>query len=368
MAVVPSIFGSLADSQNMQAVIDNSLDFLNNQSIWRQYLTPGVPSASLTFESVIGRSRIEAAASIVDPGSKKPLRARNKGDVYTGKIPSIRQKFAMSEQDFRTMMMLESVIANPAARKQELMKLLYDDVSKCAVAPDKRVDIMLMQILSTLQVDVSTTNNPDGVAYGTVDLLAQSYQKQGVPVVWSDATNADPFLDIEAFAQKNSTARGRTFGKILVPLELWFNMKKAAKVKAALSTFWGFKNGALGAVTVTTVNEWLVANMLPQIEVVNYTAGIESDGVISTIRPFFASNVAFVPNGIIGTLENAIAVEERHPSPDTTYAMYGRTLVSKWGETDPRLEYTGCELNAFPAVDIDSIAVLTTETVQASFT
>lgn len=367
MAVVPSIFGNLADSQNMQAVIDNSLDALNSQSIWRNYLSVGIPSASLTFESVIGRSRIEAAASIVDPGSKKPIRARNKGDVYTGKIPSIRQKFPMMEQDFRAMMMLESTILNPSARKQELIRLLYDDVSKCATSTDKRVDIMLLQILSTLQVDVSTTNNPDGVAYGTVDLLSQPYQKQGVPVVWSDATNADPFADIEAFIQKNQTSRGRTFGRILVPYELWINMKKSAKVKAALSTFWGYKQNALGAVTVGTVNEWLVANMLPTIEVINYTAGIESDGVITSYRPFNASNVAFVPNGLIGTLENAIAVEERMPAPGVQYAMYGRTLVSKWGETDPVLEYTGCELNAFPAVDIDSIYVLTTETVKASF-
>lgn len=352
----------------MQVLIDNSLDALNQQTIWRNYLTVGIPSASLTFEAVIGRSRIEAAASIVDPGSKKPIRARNKGDVYTGKIPSIRQKFPMSEQDFRNMMMLESVIANPAARKQELIRLIYDDISKSAVATDRRVDIMLLQALSTLQVDIGTTNNPDGVAYGTVDLLSNAYQKQGVPVVWSDATNADPFADIEAFVQKNATSRGRTFSKILIPYELWVNMKKNVKVKAALNTFWGYKNNALGAVTVGTVNEWLIANMLPAIEIVNYTAGIEVDGVMTTIRPFSATNVSFVPSGIIGTLENAIAVEERHPSPDVQYAMFGRTLVSKWGETDPRLEYTGCELNAFPAIDVDAVYVLTTETVQASFT
>jgi len=367
MAVVPSFFGSLAESQNLQVLIDNALADMNAQSVWRRYLTVGVPSASLTFEAVIGRNRIEAAASIVDPGSKKPIRSRNKADVYTGKIPSITQKFSMTEQDFRNMMMLESTVMDPAGRKQILMDLLYDDVTKAAVAPDKRIDIMLLQILSTLQVDVNITNNPDGVAYGTVDLLAQSYQKQGVPTVWSNATDADPFADIENFVLKNKNSRGKTFGKILVPMELWINMKKNAKVKAAMNTFWGYKQNAPGAITVNAMNEYLIANMLPPIEVIDYTSGIESDGVIGYYRPFAATNVSFIPNGTIGTLANAIAVEERIKAQQVSYAMYGRTLVSKWRDTDPIAEWTGCELNAFPAVDIDSVCVLTTETVQASF-
>lgn len=367
MAVVPSYYGALAEPQNLQAMIDNSLESLNSNSIWRNYLTIGVPQASLTFESVIGRYRIEAAASIVDPDSKKPIRSRNKAEVYTGKIPSIQEKVPMNQSDFRAMMMLESTMMNDQARKNELIRLLFDDVSKAAVAPDKRVDIMLLQILSTLNVDVSTTNNPDGVAYGTVDMLSQAYQKQGVPVVWTDAANAKPLTDIETFVQVQKTTRGRTFGKMLMSFELWLVFKKTAEVKSALSSFYTGSTNKTVVVTLNTVNEYLTANMLPIIEVVDYTTGIESDGIIGTIRPFDVNNVSFIPNGTLGVLQNAIAVEERIKAPQVSYAMYGRTLVSKWMENDPAREWTGCELNAFPAVDIDSVFVLQTNVVQASF-
>lgn len=365
MAVVPSYFGTLAEGQNLQALIDNSLEALNSQSIWRRYLNVGVPSASLTFEAVVGRSRIEAAASIVDPDSKKPIRSRNKLDIYTGKIPSIQQKIPMKQSDFRAMMMLESTMINDAARKQQLIDMLFNDVSRCATAADKRVDIMLLQGISTLQIDVSTTNNPDGVAYGTVDLLANANQVQGVPVVWSN-TASTPITDIEGFVSINKT-RGRTFGRILMPFEVWVNFKKTTEVKSALSTFYTGKANQTVALTLNTINEYLVANMLPVIEVVDYTAAIETDGMLSTFRPFDANNVAFVPDGMVGTLANAIAVEERIKAPQVSYAMYGRTLVSKWMENDPPLEWTGCELNAFPAIDTDGIFILETDTVQASF-
>lgn len=365
MAVVPSYFGTLAEGQNLQALVDNSLEALNAQSIWRKYLSVGVPSASLTFEAVVGASRIEAAASIVDPDSKKPIRSRSKLNVYTGNIPSIQQKIPMNQADFRAMMMLESTMTDAAARKDQLIKLLFNDVQKCATAADKRVDIMLLQALSTGSVDVTTTNNPDGVVYGSVSLLMADNQIQGVPVVWSNIAST-PLTDMDAFVAINKQ-RGRTFGRILMPFEVWVNFKKTTEVKSALSTFYTGKTNQTVALTLGNINDYMIQNMLPAIEVVDYTAGIETDGIVSTYRPFDANNVSFVPSGELGVLKNAIAVEERIKAPQVNYAMYGRTLVSKWMENDPAREWTGCELNAFPAIDIDSVFILETDSVQASF-
>ena len=87
MAIVPSYFSTLAESQNIQAMIDNSLLNLQKQSIWRDYLDLGLPQMDLTFEQAIGRDRIEAAASIVDPDAAKPLRSRPSLELLTGKIP-----------------------------------------------------------------------------------------------------------------------------------------------------------------------------------------------------------------------------------------------------------------------------------------
>jgi hypothetical protein len=109
------------------------------------------------------------------------------------------------------------------------------------------------------------------------------------------------------------------------------------------------------------------ANQWPPIEIVNHIVPVESDGIITHIKPWNAANVVFAPAGKLGTLFNAISMEDIHRSAVKSYAKFGPTLISKWSDTDPLVEFTGMEMNAFPAIDVDQLYILKTETVQASF-
>lgn len=368
MAIVPSYFGYLAEQQNLQALIDNSLDALQSESIWRKWLDLGISQPSLTFETAIGRARIEAAASIVDPDSPAPLRSRNTLELYTGKIPAIKEKFQMQQSDMRTLETLKALPISDNAKKLQLIKKLMDDTSKAAVAGDKRVDIMLLQAVSTLTIDCTITNNPDGVIFGTVSLLAKAYQKQGVSVVWSDSANATPIDDIENYVQFMYNNFGRMPGKIVMSYNKWIQFKKSAQVIARLQSFYNIgKANASFAVTQSNINEYFISNMWPEIEIIQHVSGIEKDGVITPYRAFDDNAVVFMPTGKIGTLMNAYPMETIMPVAGVNYANFGPTLVSKWMNNDPIVEYTGMELNAFPAIDIDSIFILTTNVVQASF-
>ena len=222
--IVPSYFANLAQSQNLQLLIDSAQANLEQQSIWRKWLNEGVPQMSLNFDSAIGRERIAAAASIVDSDAPAPLRSRNKLELYKGKIPAIKEKFRMNQDDMRS---LEVLRALPLAggNNDVLINFLNKDLQEAAVSGDKRIDHMLLQAISTLTIDVTTTNNPDGVVYGTIDLLAQSYQSQGVPVVWSNVAST-PITDIDNYVTINRDTRGRTFGKILMSQRLWNVFKK----------------------------------------------------------------------------------------------------------------------------------------------
>jgi len=212
------------------------------------------------------------------------------------------------------------------------------------------------------------SNNPDGVAYGTIDLLAQSYQSQGVPVAWQTSATATPITDIENFITINRDTRGRTFGKILMSMRLWNYFKKTTEVKNFIATFYNTgKTTSAYAVTIDSVNEMFMANRWPMIEIVEHNTHIEVDGAPTYVRGFDDNNVAFVPDGKIGTLFNAVSMEEMHQVANKTYAKFGPTLVSKWAESDPLVEFTGMEMNAFPSINIDAVYVLKTQTVQASF-
>lgn len=367
MAIIPSYYGGLATSQAIQFILDQSQRELDAQSIWRQYLDLAPASMSLTFDSVIGRDRIAAAASIVDVDAPAPLRSRNKLERYTGKIPAIKEKFRMQQEDMRNIEIIRLLQTTGSVNVGgSIVEFLTKDLAEAAVSGDKRQDLMFLQALSTFQIPVNITNNPDGAVFGTVDLLAQSYQSQGVPVIWSDAANAKPVTDIERWLQWQAQTKGRLFGRIMMSNELWYAFKATAEVKSMLATFFNVgKASATFAVTPNNINEFFTANGWPPIEIVNYTTNIEVDGVATFVKGFDVNACVFAPAGKLGVLHNAIPMERLHAVPGKSYASYGPTLVGKWCEQEPLVEFTGMEMLAFPGVNIDGIFKLTTNVVAA---
>lgn len=367
--IIPSFFGAFASQPALQALIDNTLDTLQAQSLWRSFLDEGTPQASLTFEQVIGRSRINAAASIVDIDAPHPLRGNNKLETYTGKIPSMKQAFTLDQSEIRELKALEeSQLLNSNGAVTALIKKLYDHVSLASVAGDKRVDILLLQAISTLAVDISNTLNPDGAAFGTIDLLPKSYQKQGVPIVWSDPTSK-PIDDIQNYIDFITTTFGRAFGRILMSKPMWLKFKKNAQVIDQLKSFFNIgKTNGTYAVTIANINEMFTENLWPNIEIINDVQGIESDGTVTPIRAFNDNNLSFLPSGNIGILKNAWPIEMLMPIPNKTYAFFGPTMVSKWLDDSPFREFTAMDMNAFPALNTDSIFLLQTNVQQDDFT
>lgn len=358
--IVPSLFGNLASRQNMQAVIDGSVNELYTQSDWRQYLDWGIPQVQLTFEAAIGRTRLQAAASIVDPDAPAPLRSRGKLELLTGKIPAMKEKFYLNQTDYRALKQLESLPISDGERKAQLIKVLRNDLTAAVTSTDKRLDFMFWQAVSTFSIDVSTINNPDGVAYGVVDLLASAYQTRFASTVWTDAA-ADPFKDIQNVVAFAAT-RGRSFSEILIDQTLWLSIKNLNAVKSAISGYQNPGSNKNFVVTDAIINEFLVANKMPPIRTINKRINIEKDGQEQLLNPFKAENIAFMPTGKIGTVQNALAMEDMEPVEGINYAKYDKTLLSKWRDNDPWREYTQVELNAFPTLDgIEGIYLMKTD-------
>jgi len=340
MAIVASIFGEYAEAQNLQAMIDNSSEVLYGQAFWRNYLDWGLPQTSLTFETVIGRSRIEAAASIVNPDDPAPLRSRSNWESYKGAISTMKEKFSLSQKEYRDLKAIQSLPISDAAKKEALMKILYDDIMRASKSTDIRNDILFAQALSKLEIDINVTNNPDGAVFGTIDLLAGSHQKRNVAKAWGTDVTADIVKDIQD-AVADARLRGISFEKILIDESMVSHI-----------------------FTLDTVNELLGKYRLPYFEPLNLRKGVEKDGVITVINPFKVENAVLVPAGKLGVMHNAIAIEEWEAVPGISYSRYDRALLSKWRDNDPWREYTQVELNAFPGLErIESIYILKTDTV-----
>lgn len=358
MSKVQSIFGSYAD--RLQVMIDASLDKFA-PTWFQKYFQWGTPQTTLNYVSVIGKSRIEAAASVVDRDSPAPLRSRAALDKLTGEIPAISEKFKMTENDYYDFLTLQSLQnVDDATKRNQLLDLMFGDVRKAGAAPLKRLDIMCLQAISTGKVVLSTTTNPDGLVMDDIDLLMPSGNKVNAATAWSNVASNPLTVDIPGIIN-SAAARGITFSKMLMTRTKWYEFIKITEVKNYISNFLGFKTAGNVLVTLDNVNKIMEANMWPMIEIVDEAIGVEKDGSITTIRPFADANVAFIPAGPLGTIKNTVAIEQIRPVEKVSYATYQRVLVSKWAENDPFGEWTKGYLNAFPAVEaIDSIYLLST--------
>jgi hypothetical protein len=356
MATIKSLFGAYSD--RLQVMIDDALDQFA-PTWYQQFFNWDTPQTQLTFVEAIGRSRIEAAASIIDRDSPAPLRSRPGLEKLQGEIPAIAEKVPMDQKTYREFLSLQAMTnVDEGTRRQQLLDLMFDDVKRVGNSVFKRLDIMCLEGLSTGQISLTVVNNPDGVILtNPIDLLMPAANKVNAAVNWATSATATPLTDIQTILN-NNRAKGVSFGKILMTWNTWFKFIKTTEVKDFYSNYSNLPNNKV-LPTADSINAFFGAQKWPPIVIVDETIGIEKDGVITTIQPWKDENVVFVPNGPLGVIKNALAMEQMKPVPQISYATFNRALISKWGNNEPWQELTKAELNAFPAITtIDRVNIL----------
>lgn len=361
MSKLQSIFKGYADK--LQVVVDTSKSRFA-PTWFSRYFTMGVPKTTLSYTTIIGASRIEAAASIVDRDARTPLRSRAGLSKLSGEVPAIREMFKMSDSDYRDFMAMQALTTSDDVKKTQILDLIWNDTEKVGNAAMKRIDLMCLEAVSTGFITIDINTNPDGPTLtDTIDLLMDPDHLVNVVAIWSDAANAKPITDILTVIKLAEDA-GKSFGKILMTRSRFFLMTATIEARNMVSGFLRISTKDQINPTLSQVNDYLTANQLPVIEIVNEVIGIEKDGKIAPKRPWKEENVSFVPSGQLGIIHNAIAVEQLRPVTGVSYASFNNALISKWSENEPFGEYTKVEFNAFPGVEaIDGMYILRTTTV-----
>jgi hypothetical protein len=318
-------------------------------------------TTSISYETIIGDAANAAAASVVSYDVAAPLRTRKSIRKLTGEIPSIRQKFRMTEKDMQEYLAMSTGINADA---KAILNLIYADVKNCAEAPHKRLDLMVLEALSTGAITLSTTNNPDGmVTEEAVDFGMPAANKETVSVVWSatDKSTVLPITDIMAVVEE-AADQGIVLDRMFMRRSVFNYMKLADETKDYVT---GWKIGANQNqvnLNLETMNNFMAAEGLPRIVIINTSIDVEKDGVTSAINAWDADNILFTPAGGMGDMLNAPIIERIFPAKHVTYAENNRVLIKKWSETDPVHEYTACELNAFPSwKNVDKCFIMDTE-------
>ncbi|REC56973.1 hypothetical protein DRF62_02105 [Chryseobacterium piscium] len=354
MAKEASVFGSVADQETTQIMIDTRLEKFN-QPWYSKYFSFALPQISLTYTTVLGNSTITPAASFVTRDGETPLRSRETLQSLTGKIPPIKVMRDLDEEKYRNYMVLQDMKAiKDNEKKNQALKLIWDDLKYVTEAVDKRLDYTVAEAISTGTITITADNNPDGIVVGTIELEMPTENKINASVDWSDTVNSKPITDITNLVN-GAYSKGKTFAKMLIDNTAFLQFMQSKEVKETVGTFFGLsaaaRNSQTAPLTSDRINEYMTAAKLPVFEIVDIRVPIEKDGNVSILQPFKAANIAFIPEGNLGEIKNALAMEEMKPVEHVTYNKKGRTLISKWSANEPWGEWTKAELNAFPVVD-----------------
>lgn len=365
MDVYSSIFGEL--TKEVQIRIDAATELrkrLFDQNIYERYLDWDVPTIGLNFEELIGQYNLSVAAATLDSKGKEPILGTEGLETLTQKVLTHQMSYSMPIEEYRKVLqILDSRMLTDDQKTQQLINLMWNNVSTVVKSVQSKLDIIFLGALSNKGVfTFNANNNPEGGVRGIIDYKMPPENIASVTLDWTDTNkdNVDPFEDIQGVV--DAAQDKVTFDKILMSPARLSYLLKSRKMKQVI--FGTDKSGT--PLLMSGLNEFLRSNDLPVIETVRRITRIQDNGKLSEYKPWNDKNIVFVPAGKLGVIKNAYADNELRQEPGVTYSNYGRIRISQWGkgETDNSngVEFTKAQSLSLPVLtEINGIYSLTVE-------
>lgn len=365
MDVYSSIFGEL--TKEVQIRIDAATELrkrLFDQNIYERYLDWDVPTIGLNFEELIGQYNLSVAAATLDSKGKEPILGTEGLETLKQKVLTHLMSYSMPIEEYRKVLqILDSRMLTDDQKTQQLINLMWNNVSTVVKSVQSKLDIIFLGALSNKGVfTFNANNNPEGGVRGIIDYKMPPENIASVTLDWTDTNkdNVDPFEDIQGVV--DAAQDKVTFDKILMSPARLSYLLKSRKMKQVI--FGTDKSGT--PLLMSGLNEFLRSNDLPVIETVRRITRIQDNGKLSEYKPWNDKNIVFVPAGKLGVIKNAYADNELRQEPGVTYSNYGRIRISQWGkgETDNSngVEFTKAQSLSLPVLtEINGIYSLTVE-------
>lgn len=365
MDVYSSIFGEL--TKEVQIRIDAATELrkrLFDQNIYERYLDWDVPTIGLNFEELIGQYNLSVAAATLDSKGKEPILGTEGLETLKQKVLTHQMSYSMPIEEYRKVLqILDSRMLTDDQKTQQLINLMWNNVSTVVKSVQSKLDIIFLGALSNKGVfTFNANNNPEGGVRGIIDYKMPPENIASVTLDWTDTNknNVDPFEDIQGVV--DAAQDKVTFDKILMSPARLSYLLKSRKMKQVI--FGTEKSGT--PLLMSGLNEFLRSNDLPVIETVRRITRIQDNGKLSEYKPWNDKNIVFVPAGKLGVIKNAYADNELRQEPGVTYSNYGRIRISQWGkgETDNSngVEFTKAQSLSLPVLtEINGIYSLTVE-------
>jgi hypothetical protein len=302
---------------------------------------------TLDGKTLIGAVGSRVAAMVISYDSKSPEAGRKTLSTQTFDIPKVSIKRVKTEQEI-----LEHKITQFMQGNDAVIEDYFNDADFVVDACIAREEFFALQALSKTKLQLSVTNNPQGIINETViDFGMAAANKKVVAVVWSAANAATmtPIADFKAVV-KAARAKGLTFTKALMHPDAFDFITASTEFQTAAKSLLLGEGTLLGYTGLETVNKVFKALRVPEIVLIDTSIGIEAkSGVITQMNPWDVDHVLFISDTKQGNMFNGPIAEEIEKPLDVLQAKNNNVLVSVKKGFDPVNVTTKGECNVFPS-------------------
>jgi hypothetical protein len=302
---------------------------------------------SLDAKTLIGAEGSRVAAHVISYNAKTPLAGRKAMETKYFDIPKIAQARVKDEKQI-----LEHQITRALRGPSAVLDDYFNDIDFVYDSAQARMEWYALTGLSATKIQLSTTNNPQGIVNETVvDFGMPTANKKVVAVTWTTghAATMTPIVDIKAVV-KAGRAKGITFERMLMHPDTFDLITGCTEFQTACKSLLVGESQLLGLMSLEVVNKVLTSLRLPIITLIDTSIGIEGkDGTITESNPFESSHVTFIPRTILGNMYNGPIAEEIEKPLDVIQAKRANVLLSVKRGFDPVSVITKGECNVFPS-------------------
>lgn len=360
-----SLYGEL--TRNVQVRFDKASELhkrLFDNVIFEKYLDWDVPTIGLDFEELIGKYNITVAAPTIGDESKEAILGSEGLETVKERILNHALTLPMTIQNYRKILqILDSKSLPDSAKNEQLIKLMWSDVTTVVNAVLAKLDILFLRPLSNEgKVEIDDNINPEGGVRGTIDFNQPAENIASSKTEWTDGNieTVDCFEDIQAII--DAAQDKVTFSKVLCAPSRISYMCRSKKMKQMI---WGTDKSSK-MVQLKDINAYMEENSYPIFEPIRRQVRIQKGTQRIPYTPWNEKNMVFIPDGKLGLVKNAWSNNELKPEQGVAYSNYGRIRVSQWGVGESQgsngVEFTKAESLSLPVItEMNGIYTLKTQ-------
>lgn len=360
-----SLYGEL--TRNVQVRFDKASELhkrLFDNVIFEKYLDWDVPTIGLDFEELIGKYNITVAAPTIGDESKEAILGSEGLETVKERILNHALTLPMTIQNYRKILqILDSKSLPDSAKNEQLIKLMWGDVTTVVNAVLAKLDILFLRPLSNEgKVEIDDNINPEGGVCGTIDFNQPAENIASSKTEWTDGNieTVDCFEDIQAII--DAAQDKVTFSKVLCSPSRISYMCRSKKMKQMI---WGTDKSSK-MVQLKDINAYMEENSYPIFEPIRRQVRIQKGTQRIPYTPWNEKNMVFIPDGKLGLVKNAWSNNELKPEQGVAYSNYGRIRVSQWGVGESQgsngVEFTKAESLSLPVItEMNGIYTLKTQ-------